>query len=195
MDEEEPAQEMLETITDEVDGDKVSVADIMDTFGSKSFGPVLLLLGLIVVLPPMGAIPGIPAIVGLVIILFSKQIVFGRDHIWLPQYLENRSIARNKLEAAKNNAKPYLKYVDMLIAPRMTWLFEGPSLVLVGVVVSILALSMIPLELLPFAVALPGAAIAQFGLAITSRDGILLIGALIVSLAAGLTVGWYFWGY
>ena len=52
-----------------------------------------------------------------------------------------------------------------------------------------LGLTLIPLEMVPFAVAVPGLAITMIGLAIFARDGLLMLLALGLSLAAFGVVG------
>ena len=74
-----PLENVLERAINEVEGDKVTFGDILDLFGSRSFGPIIVLLGMLVTVPPIGAVPGLPMIVGVIIILFTVQIVFGAD--------------------------------------------------------------------------------------------------------------------
>jgi hypothetical protein len=59
------------------------------------------------------------------------------------------------------------------------------------VLVSVLAAVLIPLELVPFAVALPGAAIALIGVALIARDGLLMLLAYVLSAAAFIVL-WRF---
>ncbi len=187
-----PLEDTLDTAIEGGNGDDISIADALDIFGTRSFGPILILLGLIAVLPPMGAVPGVPAAVGAIVILFSFQIMIGRDHIWLPTILSKRSISRASLKKARKKTAPWLRWADGLVAERLTWAVDGPATVAAGIVVTLLSLAMIPLEIVPFAVAVPGSAIALVGLALTARDGIVMLTAMALSiLSAGLLL-WYF---
>lgn len=187
-----PLEDTLDTAIEGGNGDDISIADALDIFGTRSFGPILILLGLIAVLPPMGAVPGVPAAVGAIVILFSFQIMIGRDHIWLPTILSRRSISRDSLKRAREKTAPWLRWADGLVAERLTWAVDGPATVAAGIVVTLLSLAMIPLEIVPFAVAVPGSAIALVGLALTARDGIVMLSAMALSiLSAGLLL-WYF---
>ena len=187
-----PLEDTLDTAIEGGNGDDISIADALDIFGTRSFGPILILLGLIAVLPPMGAVPGVPAAVGAIVILFSFQIMIGRDHIWLPTILSKRSISRASLKKARDKTAPWLRWADGLVAERLTWAVDGPATVAAGIVVTLLSLAMIPLEIVPFAVAVPGSAIALVGLALTARDGIVMLTAMALSiLSAGLLL-WYF---
>ena len=185
----DPLENVLERTINEIDEDEITFGDVLDLFGDRSFGPIIAFLGLLVVLPPLGAIPGLPAIIGLVIILFSAQIIFGANHIWVPGFIKKRSISKEKLKEADKKAKPWLKRIDKLISERLEVLTGRASVVVASVVVSLLAFLMIPLELVPFAVAAPGVAVVLFGLAFVARDGVLmLLGYLAAAAATTFTV-------
>lgn len=189
-----PLENVLERAINEIDGDTVTFGDVLDLFGDRSFGPIIVLLGLLVVVPPIGAVPGLPMIVGLVIILFTIQIIFGADRIWVPGFIEKRSISKEKLKAADKKAKPWLKRIDGLISQRITMLTGPWSVYASAVIVIFLALLMIPLELVPFAVAAPGAAITLYGLAIMARDGVLmLIGYVLAAITTAVTIAFVPW--
>ncbi|RIJ29558.1 exopolysaccharide biosynthesis protein [Henriciella algicola] len=189
-----PLENVLERAINEIDGDTVTFGDVLDLFGDRSFGPIIVLLGLLVVVPPIGAVPGLPMIVGLVIILFTIQIIFGADRIWVPGFIEKRSISKEKLKAADKKTKPWLKRIDGLISQRITMLTGPWSVYASAVIVIFLALLMIPLELVPFAVAAPGAAITLYGLAIMARDGVLmLIGYVLAAITTAVTIAFVPW--
>ncbi|MAN45439.1 MAG: exopolysaccharide biosynthesis protein [Alphaproteobacteria bacterium] len=181
-----PLEEVLSTVVEESDSEKVSIGEILDMYGDRSFGPVILLLGALVVLPPIGAIPGLPMIVAAIIILFSLQIIFGADHIWIPNFIEKQSIKRDKLKEAEKNAKPVLKRLDRLITERLKWATGNVATYIAAIAVTLLALTLIPLELVPFAVAAPGVAIMVFGVALVAQDGALMLVGFAGTLAAVL---------
>ena len=191
----DPLENVLERAIEDIDGDKVTLGDVLELFGDRSFGPVITLLGLLTVIPPLGGIPGLPMVVGVVVILFSAQIIFGRKHIWVPGFIRKRSISKDKLKKADEKAKPWLKRIDNLISERLEVLTNSWSVYIAAIVVTFLALMMIPLELVPFVAGTPGAAIAIFGLAFVARDGVLmLIGYALAIVAVLLTVFIVPWG-
>ena len=191
----DPLENVLDRAIKETDGDKVSFGDLLDMFGHRSFGPVVALLGLIAVIPPVGGIPGLPAAIGLIILLFSAQIVFGASHIWVPDFIENLSIEKEKLRKAEDRWSKWLKRIDRLISERMDFLTGGWAVYIAAILISVLAILMIPLELVPFAAAAPGVAIMVFGLAFVARDGVLmLIGYATSAIAIGLAITRVPWG-
>ena len=191
----DPLENVLETAIEEGDDGEVSIGDLLDMFGQRSFGPIITLLGLLVVLPPLGGIPGLPAIVGFVILLFSLQILFGASHIWMPSFIQNQSIETEKLEQAEDRVRPWLKRVDRMITERLSWATGKTATYLAAIAVSVLAILMIPLALVPFAVAAPGVAITLFGLGLVARDGAVMLAGFAATTAA-LTITLLFvpWG-
>ena len=183
----DPLENVLETAIGEGGDGTISVGDLLDTFGHRSFGPVITLLGLLVVLPPLGGIPGLPAIVGVIILLFSTQTLLGADHIWMPSLIRDQSLEASRLEDAEDRVKPWLERIDRLITERLAWATGTVATYLAAIAVSLLALLMIPLELAPFAVAAPGVAIVLFGLALVARDGALMLAGF-ATTAAALTI-------
>jgi len=184
MADEQPLEHVMEKAADEAEGKEVSVSDMMELYGTRSFGPIFVILGLLVVVPPIGAIPGLPAVVGLVILLFSVQMLFGKSHIWLPGFIRDLSIEGDKVKKAEDKVEPTLESIDKLITERLSFLTSGPAEYVAAVLVSFMALVLIPLELVPFAVAAPGAAITMVGVALLAKDGALMLIAYTLSAVA-----------
>ncbi|WP_312245287.1 exopolysaccharide biosynthesis protein [Stutzerimonas nitrititolerans] len=110
--------ECLEQVIDGVvelgeDRDKVSVSDIQDKIGQRSFGPFLFVPALIEI-SPVGGIPGVPTILALIIALFAVQMLFGRDHFWIPDFLGNRSVRGEKLGKGLNKIRPLVRWLDKI---------------------------------------------------------------------------------
>lgn len=191
----DPLENVLERAIEEIDGDEVTFGGVLDLFGDRSFGPIVALLGLLVVVPPIGAVPGLPMIVGVLIILFCLQIVFGAKRIWVPGFIEKRSISKDKLKEADKKAKPWLRRIDRMISERITMLTGSASVYAASIIVIFLSLLLIPLELVPFAVAAPGVAITLFGIAFVARDGVLmLLGYIIAAITTAFTIAFVPWG-
>jgi hypothetical protein len=145
---------------------------------------------MIVIVPPVGMIPGVPAVVGVVLLLFSVQFVFGKKKIWLPQRVRDVSIARSKLRHARMKTSKWLERLDMLFTERLTFL-TGPVMERVAaIVVTILAILMVPLELIPGLVAVPGWAVIFFGVALMAKDGLFMALALAASLGTFYVLIW-----
>jgi hypothetical protein len=176
-------RQLERTASDVGDEGQVSVADVMSTLGARSFGPLLLVPGLIGV-SPIGAIPGLPAVMALIVLIVAAQILIGMDHAWLPAALLRRSMEGKRLRQVCNAVAPYARFVDRLLRPRFDPLTRGPFLRIIAALVLIVALVTPVIELVPLAGIVPNAAIVAFGLALTAHDG---IWALIATLITGGT--------
>jgi hypothetical protein len=163
--------------------DEVTVHDIRGEIGERSFGPFLLVPAIIEI-SPVGGIPGLPTVLAIIISLFSVQILFGRKHLWLPQFVEKRRLDGEKLKTGMDKLRPVARWTDKLLKPRMKWLTKPPWLQGIAAVCILLCCTVPPLELLPFASTAPMGAIALFGLALLSRDGLVATLAGLVSLSA-----------
>ena len=95
--------------------------------------------------------------------------------MWLPKFIRERSIPKDKWDSAQEKLKPWAKRIDTVIRPRLEWIVQGAMDRVIAAASIVLALSMIPLGLIPFAVMVPGAALLAMGLALTARDGVLAI--------------------
>mgnify|MGYP003627962116 FL=1 len=177
-----PLENILEKAADETDGESVSFGDLLELFEDRSFGPVFTLLGLLVVLPPLGAIPGLPMVIGLVVVLFAGQMMLGSAHPWVPEFIENLSVSKDKVRKAHQKSRAALKEIDSFVTKRLAWVTGKTARRIAAGVVVLLGLTMIPLEIVPFAVAAPGAAIMLIGLAVIARDGLVMLFSLAISL-------------
>ena len=181
-------------VLDELDGladkgDHVCVRDVLDDFGRRSFGPFMMIPALIEI-SPLGGIPGVPTALALFIAVIAAQLVIGRDHIWMPEFVQRRSVESGKLHKAVEKLRGLGQWLDEHSQDRLEKLTVGIWLRFAGVVVIALCCTVPPLELLPFASTLPMLAIVMIGLALTVRDGALLLSALIFAALAS-SIGVY----
>lgn len=168
--------------------DKVTIGDVLDAIGDRSYGPALLIPALIEI-SPIGGIPGVPSFLALFIALVAAQLLFDKDHLWLPQFIQKRSVSADKLHKAADKLNPVAKRFDRWFHGRMTRFVKQPWPRIAAGIVVMLCLTVPPLELVPFASTAPMAAIAAFGLALLVRDGLLMIAAMGISLIAVIIGG------
>lgn len=160
----------------------VSIGEMMDTVGRRSFGPVVLMVGLILV-TPLSGLPGMPTLMGLLILLTLGQVLMGRKYFWLPGWLAQREIPRKKLVQGLEMLRPPARRVDRLIRPRLLFLVKGGGLYVMALACMVIAVVMPATELVPFSASIAGLALMTFGLAMISRDGCLALVAWSIALA------------
>ncbi len=156
--------------------DPVTLEAILDSVGRRSFGPMILVPGLIVVAPIIGDIPGVPTLFALVVLLTSIQLLWGAEHFWLPKWLLARSMPRARLLKALEWMHKPARFVDRLLHPRLTWLVDkGASRYLIASMCLLISLMLPVMEFIPFSATIGGAALVCFGLALVARDGLLVL--------------------
>ena len=179
--------DQLEGLADEQD--RVSLGDALEAFGNRSYGPFLLVPALIE-MSPIGGIPGLPTVLAAVIVLFAAQIVWGRQHLWLPGILRRRSAKAETVRKATDKLRGFARWADQWFHGRLPALAGGVFVRVAAGASIALALTVPPLELLPFASTAPMAAIAAFGLALLVRDGLLMLVAIaLAGIAIAVGVG------
>lgn len=163
--------------------DKVSIGDILDCIGDRSYGPALLVPALIEI-SPIGGIPGVPTFLAVIIAITAGQLLWGKEHLWLPAILQRRSVSGKTMHEAADKLDGVARWMDKWFHGRMPALVRQPFPRIAAALVLLLCLTVPPLEFIPFASTAPMAAIAAFGLALLVRDGLLMLIAGVLSIAA-----------
>jgi hypothetical protein len=172
--------------------DGVTLDTVQDMAGRSAFGPMILLPGL-VALSPLSGIPTLPTILGTIVILIAAQLVIGRHEVWLPQRLLRARLSRERVDKGMRFLKPVARAVDKVIKPRLAFATKDFAQRGAALMCILVAMTMPPLELLPFMATSAGLILSIFGLAITVRDGVLMLFALALTLAgAGGLAYWFF---
>jgi hypothetical protein len=171
--------------------DKLTLGKVIEALGHRSYGPFLLIPALIDI-SPVGGIPGLPTVLGAIIVLIAAQILFGRKHLWLPGFLGRRGLSPAKTCKTTRKLRGIARFLDRWFHGRMPKLTEGVFVKVAAASCIVLALIVPPFELLPFATTAPMAAIAMFGLALLVRDGLLMLIGMVLTVAAlALGVGMF----
>lgn len=182
-------QDLLERIR-EISQKKedISVGDIIEMAGERSYGPLLLIAGLATLAPIIGDIPGMPTVLGTIVFLFSAQLLFGKKHFWLPTFLLNRSISNKKLNKALRWMEKPAIFIDKLLKPRFRVLVRDTAVYVIAFMCLMIASVMPIMEFVPFSANAAGAALTVFGLALIARDGLLLLLALLLTAVIAVLI-------
>jgi hypothetical protein len=168
---------------------RITVGEIAEIFGGRAMGGLLLIFGLACTLPLP---PGGTTIFGAPLVLLAPQLAIGARAPWLPAKVRAAAIDTDALRNALPKALPWLKRVEAVSRPRLTFLFGAVGERLIGLICTVLALVLIlPI---PLGNILPAAAVTVLSLALVQRDGVVaLLGYVlagssiaILGLAAGL---------
>jgi hypothetical protein len=162
---------------------RVSIGDLIDALGSRSFGPLLLVPSLILI-TPLSGIPGGPTIGAIVIVLVATQLLFGRSTVWMPAFVRNRTLRRERVRSIAERLQPAARVIDRITGRRMTFLTRRPFNFLLVAPCIALALAMPPLEFVPMSSTILASGVFVLALSLTAQDGLLGFVSLVVTTAA-----------
>lgn len=165
---------LLACLVAETSGETVTLGELMKIMERRSFGAVILLLGLIAI-SPLTIVPGATWAVAAVTLLFSVQLMFGMRQPWLPKRLLDLKMPRDELEKLARGWRKMAHTADKLTAPRLRFLTRPPFVMGVAILCIVAALITFPLGLIPLGPVLPGVAILLMGIGLTARDGVFLV--------------------
>lgn len=174
-------EELLDQINDadQKDSGQVTVEAVLTKVGRRSFGPVLLVVGLATLAPLIGDIPGVPTLMAIIVVLTSLQLLVGRQYFWLPNWLLKRSVSRHKLAKAVDWSRRPARFIDRFIHRRLVMFAEGTAEYVIAVLCLTIALAMPLMEVVPFSANGAGLALTAFGLALMMHDGLLSLIAFV----------------
>ncbi len=177
-------EQLLDRIGEAANGrDRITLSTVWKAVGSRSFAPLLLAAGLVAIVPGVGDIPGVTTTMAVVVVLIAGQMLFRRKHLWLPRWLLNRSVSRDKLCQAIGWLRRPSRFIDRLLRPRLAVFTHDTAVALACIAVAVV---MPLMEVVPFGAIAAGVALTAFSLALVAHDGLL---ALLAFGATALTLG------
>lgn len=167
---------MAEASRTREDGDgEVDFGALIAALEERGFGPVMIALASFLILPT-GMIPGMPALIGAMLILVSVQMLAGRSSLWIPARLRRFALPADKVDAGVSRIRPWSRRVGRLIRPRLQGLVRspaGPRLAALGALIS--GATAIPLGFIPMLPLFLSLPVLCFGAALTARDGLVML--------------------
>lgn len=171
----------------------ITFAQVLEALGQRSFAPVILLAGLIL-FSPLSGIPGMPTVMGILVLLTSLQMLLLRRHLWLPDMVLRRTISASKFRRTLRWLQRPAALIDRWLQPRLPIFVHRIGAFVIAILCTLISLALPLMELLPFSATLAGLALAAFGLALIAHDGLLAILAiLVIGLAPGLALNALIW--
>lgn len=163
----------------------VSFRQLYDAVGHRSFGPLLLLAGLVVMMPVVGDIPGVPTVMGAIVVLIAGQLLANRKQFWLPRRILDASLAARKVCKGVGWLRKPAGAVDKVVRPRLTHFVRKPWTYAIAAIALLIGLAQPFMELVPFSANGAGAALTAFGLALIACDGLVALIAMALAVATG----------
>jgi hypothetical protein len=179
-----PTSAVLERLIRDAPAGHVTLAWVMGHLRTRSFGIILLLLGV------FGLIPIVSPVAGLMLVVPAVQMIRAHPAPMFPRRVAERPVATATLVAMLLRIIPALRYLERFIRPRWPTPFQTTKRVIGGFVLllGVTLLTPIPLSNVP-----PSLTIVLMAFAYLEEDGILLAIALAIALglfAAGAATLW-----
>lgn len=190
--------EILKEITAHCEGEgTVSIGEFLRLMGDRAFCLAILVFSLPNSIPVPG-IPGFSTVTGLPIVFIAGQMALGRQVIWLPHIVSDKTFSKAMLGKIIQKSLPSIIWLEKYLKPSWEWLVEGLGERVVGLFIVILALILsLPI---PGGNFLPGISMTLLCLCMLEKDGKLLAAAMVVGGASFvfmvevvmLVFGWVF---
>jgi hypothetical protein len=180
----EPTSVILERLLDGAPDEHVSLGWLIGTLRERSFGIVMLILGLIAL------VPGASGFVGILLMIPALQMILARKGPIFPAVIARRRIPRAKLARLIARLNPILRRIEKVVRPRWQTPFEATKRA-IGFVILLLAATL--LAPIPLSNIIPALMIVLLSFAYLEEDGIALCIALAlaaVSLAIAAAAVW-----
>jgi hypothetical protein len=175
-----PSSRVLEEVIDQAPADYFTVGWLTSTLQQRSFGIVMLLLGLLATIPVGSTVPGF------ILAVMAVQLIVGRAEPVFPHFIMTRRLPTKQLRRLGGRAIHVLKYLEKVVHPRWPMTFEVARHA-VGVMVLLLTILLL-LTPVPLSNVAPAMVISLISLAYVEEDGLLLsVGflAAIILMALG----------
>lgn len=165
---------------------RVAVDDLRQCLGRDAFSPVLLSAGLLA-LSPLGDVPGASALLGGIIVTITAQMLLGRRTLWIPDFVVRGDFNSRRLHQTTRVLRPVVRILGVVVRRRLVWLTAGAFERAIATICLVLALTLPPLEVVPFGATVPSSIITAFSISLVARDGLLAL----LSIALMTGGGWF----
>ena len=181
-----PSSRVLEDLLDQAPADYFTLDWLMSTLHERSFGIVILFLGLLATAPIGSMVPG------LVLAVVAVQMIAGRRELVFPRFITARKLPTRYLFRLGGRAVPALRQLEKAVHPRWPAVFEAAKR-FIGVMVLLLT-AVLLLTPVPLSNIAPAIVIALMALAFIEEDGLVLCFALLAAVVLITLASAAVWG-
>ncbi len=184
-----PSSRALEDLLRQAPADYFTLGWLLSTLHQRSFGVVLLFLGLLATVPIGSSVPGF------MLAIMAVQMITGRREPVFPRFITARSLPTYYLFRLGRRAIPLLQYLEKAVYPRWPTAFEVGKR-FVGVMVLLLT-AVLLLTPVPLSNIAPAILVILISLAYIQEDGLLLCvsflaAVVLISIASAAVWGTIF---
>lgn len=177
---EQPLSAILEEVLAVAGEEEVRIGTLVDEAAERGFGLFMILLALPTMIPILP--PGSAALIGLLDIGLSVQMLVGLRRPWLPGWIRRYRLSPGAVRRLRQSGIQVLRKLESFSRPR---LLPFPEQLTIRVVAFfLLLLGIILFSPFPFMNTLPGLAVLLLGIGLLNRDGLILLAG--VGLSFGI---------
>jgi hypothetical protein len=185
---EEPASETVSKIGGMLPPEP-RLRDLVDALGERAPGMILAVIAVPAIIPS----PGLPVgfIFGIALALVAVSMISGADRPRLPAWLGRIRLKWKVIRLLETRGATLLQKVEGHLRPRAASFLSVSAVRLLGLVTALMGV-LIALPI-PFGNTLPGLSVLLMGLGLAARDGLAVLGSLILAVVAtgvSIALGW-----
>ena len=168
----------LEDVVNSSSRDRVRVKDLVEAMHSVGFGLAIMIFafGLIIPLPPP-----VPSIISIPLVLFAVQMIAGYSAPKLPKRFAKLSVKRSVLAMLIKKSSPYIRKVEKILKPRISFMTSAFAERIIGVFILIFSgFVLLPMPLSNF---IPGLGVLIISFGLLGKDGLVVIFGILVGIA------------
>jgi hypothetical protein len=169
-----PSSRVLEDLLRQAPSDHFTLGWLLSSLHQRSFGVVMLLLGVLATAPIGSTVPGI------MLAAVAVQMITGRQQPVFPLFITAQTLPPQYLFSLGGRAIPMLRYLEKAVHPRWPTAFEAARR-FVGVVVLLLT-AVLLLTPVPLSNIAPAVLVVLICLAYIEEDGLLLCAAFFAAV-------------
>ncbi len=179
-----PTSALLRDLLQGAHAERVSVRWLLASLEERSFGIVILLLGLVALLP------GVSGVVGVLVAYPAIQMIRARKAPVFPSFITRREVSTRRLARLILRVEPGLRRLERVIRPRWVTPIDATKRVVGFILLLLGGLLLVPI---PLSNLIPGLVIVMLAFAYLEDDGVLLVIALLAALVSFAIAGATVW--
>lgn len=157
----------------------MSLRELVETLGERSFAWTLVLFALVNLVPML---IGSNMITSIPLILVTAQMALGLPQVHLPDFIMRRQLNRKSFQKLVLRLGPVIRPVERMLRPRHGYLFTPRAERAVAIFLLVVSLALfLPIPLSGY---LPAGALFIAGVGLVERDGLVMLGGLLLGAVA-----------
>ncbi len=185
--------EIVTRLAEAAEAGRLDIACLMEITGRRGLG-AMLLLPCLMILSPIGLIPGVPAIMALLMMVVALHMAVGARRLWLPPRLARVKFPQDRMTDGLRRIAPHAARVDGWMTVRLAPIADSRIATLLAAL-AILAMSLLILAVgfVPGLPALMAVAVLLCGLGLAAHNSLFLIAGYAFAAAIAMGVARVFW--